>query len=284
MKRNGLIWMAALAVVLCLSSCLKDNGNVWNDEDAVTRSLEGITESSSMLDNRIFSLTYPKEWRCYKDDYGELTDLADIRLSGEGASVEIIVMPFKMLYEDKMKELIQEAISRGTNVVKSSITIDGIEGVVYTAEEKGKECVYWFRNGNMTVGIMLAISADCEADFNLEDCLHWKPGSNSKSDWTEEAVDFADTFTALVQKGRRDDGYMKVIPEESLVLIHHGRYEGVMSRERAKEQIVKFIGMFYAIHCCAEHNYTFRVEKVDDDGNTIYSHQFTTADYSELLD
>ena len=32
------------------------------------------------------------------------------------------------------------------------------------------------------------------------------------------------------------------------------------------------------------YNYTFRVEKVDDEGNTIYSHQFTPADYSELLD
>ena len=281
MKRNGLIWMVALAVVLCLSSCLKDNGNVWNDEDAVTRSLEGITESSSMLDNRIFSLTYPKEWRCYKDDYGELTDLADIRLSGEGASVEIIVMPFKMLFEDKMKELIQEAISRGTNVVKSSITIDGIEGVVYTAEEKGKECVYWFRNGNMTVGIMLAISADCETDFNSEDCLHWKPGSNSKSDWTEEAVNFADIFTALVQKGSANDGFMKVIPEESMVLIRNGRYDRVNTRERAKEQIAQLIGVFYAIRCCAEHNYTFRVEKVDGNGNTIYSYQFTPADYNE---
>lgn len=282
MRRFGLICFAALAVALGLSSCLEDNGNVWTDEDVVTRSVKEVVDGVSVLENGLFSMVYPKNWDCEfssEDSMG----VEDIRLRGSGLSITINIMPFNFTMGKKMDEIMRQEFFEGGSLQKKRVTIDGIEGIVYAGEDNDIRMCF-FRNGNKTVGILINYHIDTDAEFKLEEYLTWKAGSNEQTSWIEEAKGLSDAITRSLQNDGLQHAFVKLIPEEFLFVFRSESFDGYFSREEAEEKLAKIVGVFSAVKSCAEHGFTFLVENVDEKGNMIGSHSFTPEDYNEWLE
>ena len=280
MKRTYLLATAALAATMALSSCAEDNGNVWTDEDVVTRGVEDVTDGYSMLDNGLFSLAYPKDLELVYST--EKEGIVENKIVGEDILVETTIIPFDMVLDKMMELLVQEELSEYESLVKSSVTVDGIKGVAYSFEENGMTCkMYWFRNGNRTIGFIVGQDAGCQTEFSLEESLRWKAGSDSKSDWLSEAKRLADYITRLKQDEGYRQSYLKVVPEESLFIISYDyeRDDESMEREEAKDRLNKMVNTIQAMKGCAEHGYTFVIKGSDAEGTTLFSHQFTPDNY-----
>ena len=238
--------------------------------------MEGLTDDYSLLDNGLFNLVYPKGWEC---EFKEEAPVKITNLDGEGITVEIAIFPFGIL-NDLIEELVKDEIDiRGGNITHKSVTVDGIEGVVYTEEGYERNSLYWFRNGNTTVGVFVKRYADDSTDFRLEDNLRWKTGSNSHSDWLEEVKDLANLINNELRSEGKDYDFMTVEPEESLLITRSENYRKFVSRENAKETMSRFTNALQAMRNCAEHNYTFRIDIVDRDGKVSFSYTFTPDDY-----
>jgi hypothetical protein len=117
MKKINLLATAALAAMMTLTSCDEDNGNVWSDEDVATRSLYGVTDEYSMLDNGLFNLAYPKDWSCvYSHVKGGIDET---RLVGPDISVDVFIMPFNMAIDKMMDFLAKEELPEDVHLIKT---------------------------------------------------------------------------------------------------------------------------------------------------------------------
>ena len=276
MKKIYLMAIAVLTAMIGFTSCAEDNGNVWSDEDAVTRSMKELTNDYSMLDNGLFNLIYPKGWEY---DFKEEDPAKITILSGEEITMEIAIFPFGIL-KSLIEELVKDQINLdGATLIHRPVTIDGLEGVVYTAEGDKSNKFYCFRNGHTTVVIIMKQSTEESTDFRLEDNLRWKKGSNTQTDWLDEMKDLAIIINDQFQREGYDFDFIKLVPEESLLIIQSENYRKEVYRDYAKETMSRFINALQALRNCAEHNYTFRFDTVNKEGEISFSFTFTPDDY-----
>jgi len=279
MKKINLLATAALAAMMTLTSCDEDNGNVWSDEDVATRSLDGVTDEYSMLDNGLFNLAYPKDWSCvYSHVKGGIDET---RIVGPDVSVDVFIMPFNMAVDKMMEFLAKEELPEDVHLVRNPVSIGGIRGNAYTFEDKGDTGnTYWFRNGNKTIGFFIVQKNGLQTDYSLEESLRWKAVSNSSTDWLSEAKEFAKLISEI---WKEEEGYkhefMEVIPEESRIIIRYESDAEVMSREEAEERLGRFVNYLLAIKECAKHGYMFQIDGVTSEGKTLFSHEFTPGNY-----
>ena len=268
--------IAVLTAMIGFTSCAEDNGNVWSDEDAVTRSMEGLTKDYSILDNGLFNLVYPKDWEC---EFEEEAPAKITKLYGEDVTMEIAILPFR-IQKSLIEELVKEEVGiNGTTLRHRPVIIDGLEGVVYTVEGDERKNLYWFRNGNTTVAIFLKQQTEHATDYRLEDNLRWKKGSNTQTDWLDEMKDLAIIINDQFQREGYDFDFIKLVPEESLLIIQSENYRKDVYSDYAKETMSRFINALQAMRNCAEHNYTFRIDTVDKEGEIRFSFTFTPDDY-----
>lgn len=278
MKKVLLMAMSAWASMICFSSCTEDNGNVWTEEDAVTRNVNSLTDAFSLLDNGLFSMVYPKEWECEVEEKEPGMKL--IKLGGEGITMETVIIPAGLLYSVIEELVLDKESTDKASFIKKSINIDGIEGLVFTKENlDNKENLYWFRNGNKTIGIFIRQDMGHLNDYCLEECLRWKAGSNSNSNWLDEVKELTNLFNTSFQKEGKKNDFIKIVPEESLFIIQSVSYREYESRENAKHKLIRLVNALQEMKNCAEHSYTFQLDSANEDGEILYSFTFTPEDY-----
>ena len=116
-------------------------------------------------------------------------------------------------------------------------------------------------------------------DYCLEECLRWKAGSNSNSNWLDEVKELTNLFNTSFQKEEKKNDFIKIVPEESLFIIQSVSYREYESRENAKHKLIRLVNALQEMKNCAEHSYTFQLDSANEDGEILYSFTFTPEDY-----
>ena len=223
-------------------------------------------------------MVYPKEWECEVEEKEPGMKL--IKLGGEGITMETVIIPAGLLYSVIEELVLDKESTDKASFIKKSINIDGIEGLVFTKENlDNKENLYWFRNGNKTIGIFIRQDMGHLNDYCLEECLRWKAGSNSNSNWLDEVKELTNLFNTSFQKEGKKNDFIKIVPEESLFIIQSVSYREYESRENAKHKLIRLVNALQEMKNCAEHSYTFQLDSANEDGEILYSFTFTPEDY-----
>lgn len=172
MKKKVLISIALFVTAFTLYSCSVNK--IWTEQDLKTTIIQDEIEGCNILENAMFRMNYPKDWRFLGERHEE--SLSELTLRGEGISVEIGISTNSPTSDEKIESYLADIASNGATADKKQVRIDGKKGTVYEIGKanEGQGFIYLFENGNKIVGIFIFMDNDCKIDYALEDCLKWK--------------------------------------------------------------------------------------------------------------